>query len=758
MKMKPLGPRVRKVKSIQLTDFRGFSGRSKRLDTDADIVMVTGPNGFGKTSLIDALCIVLTGYCYEHRRPLVCSLTGQAEATIVADVETGPYGPPSIEVTVKDDHIEPQVALWEKHPEDDRIIAARATIFYQDILEYVFDENSPNVTLENFLMTTPVNKSTIIAAMKSASSTVDSYVRRLAPGQSIPTEQEVDAERAQAAGSFRTAWERATHSPVIPPDMDMPNLSDLTLQDGRGMRADWGRRLGRFANECDSRLNSAHPSHPQESGSTVLTLIDQIIEYCMHLQHKADDVIRQKELKRRNVPGLLASVKETEIMLTEGRLQESKSRTEELREKKLQIEQQLDPLYSLERHFKSESEDDLGLVKIIDALREMGTEWLHPPQAEPPWAVPNDVITWLDKAVKGLDECEPSVDQQLHEWNEQVIENRMAMEKEKMQVTAKARSLDQSIQASDQVSELADENPALSRHLARLTNEGKDGVLGSELVSIFEADAEVPETLKNPMDDVRASLRGWRELEERAKLYEEQRRKSSTYKIAYNEATALRQALDDERLKRSSIIEGLDLVPGDARADFAKEVNSILKRFYCLPGIDSIKLERKVRSKRPLWEVESADGRILNSFSSGQKTQLAISTVLALNAALRDTLWFEVMAFDDFASALDMTQLPRLATLMRQVAYGAPDGLENGTPFRRQIFIVCHHEDLTNRLIHFLIPPEGRSMKILNFVDWDPKNGPGIEQLEVHPASPVDSVRGTLGELLEEALCGGCRG
>jgi energy-coupling factor transporter ATP-binding protein EcfA2 len=756
--MKPLGPRVRRVKSVQLTDFRGFSGRSKRLDTDADIVMVTGPNGFGKTSLIDALCIILTGYCHVNRCPLVCSLAGRPEATIVADLETGPSGPPSIEVTIKDDHIEPQVALWEKYPEDDRVIAARASIFYQDILECVFDESSSSVTLENFLITTPVNKSATMTAMNSASSTVDRYIRGLAPRQSIPTEQEVDAKRAQAADSFRTAWDTWTHSPAIPPNMDMPHLSDLALQDGRGMRSDWDKRLARFAKGCDFRLNGNHPSHPQESGLTALALIDQIMEYCMHLQHKVDNVIREKELKRRNVPGLLASVNDIEIILTEGRLQEGKSRIEELREKKHQVEQQLGLLYSLERHFKSQSENDMGLGDIIDVLRTMGAQWLNPPAAGPQWAVPKHVITWLDEALKGLDQYDPPVDQQLNEWNKQIIENRRALESEKMQAGVEIRSLDQHMRASELVSELASKNPTLNHHLARLKNEGKDGVRGGELISIFEAGAEAPDTLKNPMDDVLASLRDWRKLEEKARLYEEQRRKSSAYRIAYNEATALKQALDHERKKKSSIIEGLDLVPQEARRSLSKEVTSILKRFYCLPGIDSIELERRVKSKRPIWEVESADGRVLTSFSSGQKTQLAISTMLALNAALRDTLWFEVVAFDDFASALDMTQLPRLATLMRQVAYGAPNGFENRTPFRRQVFIVSHHEDLTNRLIHFLIPPEARSMKILNFVDWDSKNGPDIEQLEVHPASPVDSVRDTLGELLQEALCGGYRG
>ncbi len=62
---------VLRIKELSLCRFRGFVNcKPITLDTNADVILLTGPNGFGKTSLIDALCLLLTGHCYPERRPL----------------------------------------------------------------------------------------------------------------------------------------------------------------------------------------------------------------------------------------------------------------------------------------------------------------------------------------------------------------------------------------------------------------------------------------------------------------------------------------------------------------------------------------------------------------------------------------------------------------------------------------------------------------------------------------------------------------
>jgi energy-coupling factor transporter ATP-binding protein EcfA2 len=758
--MKPSGPRIRRVVSMELTNFRGFCGRGKQLNTDADIVLITGPNGFGKTSLIDALCKVLTGHHYQDRCPLVCSLANAQRAVLAAEIDTGARGNSSIEIVIeKNDQMQREVEPWKERPNNDRVIAARASFFYQDMLRHVFEEESPQVTLENFLTTAPVNTLVMTSAVKSAHDTMTNFAMNLGKGLSIPTAQEVDGERARAADDFKVAWEKAAESHALAASIDLPSLPPLTRQQGDYMRVQWKESLARFAKECDSMLGGHLSSRPEAQGSPieVLTWLDWIIGYSSHVSNQIDDAMRKEQFDQKNIPMLLADLEDAEIMLTEKRLQEGKLQLVELGARGRELELRLSLLYSLERHFKPQTETGVGLSGIVDALRRLGPEWLDPPKdprIEPEWLVPSDVVSWLGRAVKGLDECVPPVDCQLCEWNNRIAENRMALERERAQVVAQMRSLQRSIQASTLVADLVREHQGMSLRVTELKNEGKDRVRGSELVSMFGTDAKAPAALKNPMADVLMRLRAWRQLEEGANQYEEQRRRSSAYKRAYTEAAALRDALDEERKKATSILANIELVPPNAQISFAQDVSSILEHFYCVPGIHPVKLDRAGEKGRRLWRIRSEDGRALSSFSSGQKAQLAVSTILALNAALHEMLWFDVVAFDDFTSALDMTQLPRLATLMRQVAYGAPDGFEGRTPFKRQVFIVSHHEDLTNRLAGFLIPPEGRTMRILNFTGWDPKNGPQVDQLDVRPAASANNVRDALGRLSEEVLSG----
>jgi len=51
-----------KIRQIELSDFRGYTNDHTFKNLDADIVLLTGKNGAGKTSLLQAITLGLNGY------------------------------------------------------------------------------------------------------------------------------------------------------------------------------------------------------------------------------------------------------------------------------------------------------------------------------------------------------------------------------------------------------------------------------------------------------------------------------------------------------------------------------------------------------------------------------------------------------------------------------------------------------------------------------------------------------------------------
>ncbi len=48
------------------------------------------------------------------------------------------------------------------------------------------------------------------------------------------------------------------------------------------------------------------------------------------------------------------------------------------------------------------------------------------------------------------------------------------------------------------------------------------------------------------------------------------------------------------------------------------------------------------------------------------------------------------------------------------------------------------------------MPPEGRSLRLINIVDWGSEKGPGVEQYSVEPTRAADAVRDNLARTLRD--------
>jgi hypothetical protein len=98
-------------------------------------------------------------------------------------------------------------------------------------------------------------------------------------------------------------------------------------------------------------------------------------------------------------------------------------------------------------------------------------------------------------------------------------------------------------------------------------------------------------------------------------------------------------------------------------------------------------------------------------------------------------------------TAYDLSNLTREAILWRQLAYG---GQEERA--RRQVFISSHHEDMTNHFLDLLVPPEGRSMRLIRFTGWDSKKGPQYEQFKIEPTGAALIRDGRLAERTQNLI------
>lgn len=160
-----MSDKIKLVKSLRLTNIRGFTGEDIQVNTDADIVFLSGPNGMGKTSLIDALCLALTGYHYIEREPLIS--VNKKEGSVIANVIMYSGREVVVSASLSRRSSSRTDVLWSgegllQKRNDMKALHARASIYYQDILKYLFEEESESdvVYLEDFLLASdiPVTK------------------------------------------------------------------------------------------------------------------------------------------------------------------------------------------------------------------------------------------------------------------------------------------------------------------------------------------------------------------------------------------------------------------------------------------------------------------------------------------------------------------------------------------------------------------------------------------------------------------------
>lgn len=735
-----------RVKSIDINSFRGIKELKKPLNTDADVILITGPNGFGKTSLIDALSIVLTGYLHSCREPILFKLQDKAppnQGLIKAKLLDAQGAEKSIEVKVfNNDPPKCSDEIWPST--STREVSAKASFFYQDLVEQLFDDFTDGKTLKDLLTPSPKEVSDAVRAIKEALKAVQKKERTLViPG--IESEEALASKREQIAKEFYALWEQ-----LISIDLKLPAALpafNILKKDG-GLRSGWKDELDKFVWELSKSLQEEKSKEEINVGSSLRylgELLDNIkinylspksnlSERVSYLANSLSDIKRILDLSEPKLDLL-----KKDCLWSEKNLMNNKKRHRYL--------------LDLEKHYQSSEGPDL--LEIIRSLRRNAPKWstIYISQVGNDIRLPEGIGQWVSAAYSYLMDTEMPLDEVLALWQGDVEH--------------KLRQLEAEINVQEKV--LAERSTTLNI-LEEIRAIADTSIEGHELVkevqkeverfsgfSDFEFKLSASDSKQRSaqlVDAIKGVSEEWIDVERRDVSRQNALKKSAEYGKVKEQIKPLKDALTRETKKGpESVLQSIMPLSENELKKLTILINKILKRFRLVQGVLPIKIITSTRgigrNKEGTWELVTADGRTFTSLSTGQQSQLAISLLLGLNISLDISyLRHGIIALDDTTTSFDMAQLPREAALLRQIAYGTGDSEGQ----RRQLFIVSHHEDLTHKLIDYLIPPSGKKMHVLNFVDWSPEDGPEIEQYEMEPAKSAEEGRKELSDFLKAIL------
>ncbi|ADI00998.1 hypothetical protein Slip_0207 [Syntrophothermus lipocalidus DSM 12680] len=700
------------------------------LDTDADVVLLTGPNGFGKTSLIDSLCLLLNGHYYRERHPMVsyvgvANSSGDARVEAVVEYAGSEFGSKVVTVCdnskgVSDISSADGFCPYGISPE----LAARCSFYYQDLLSRLFEEEDPQVPrLLEFLRPLPEEVSTVQESLKKARVQWKDFVTRelkkVSDIEGLASESAINEERKRAAIAFRDSWQELANICQTQGGITLPRREGdwLFLIKSDNLRSGWERELRNLAADCLALfLTEKRRPAANEKPSVSLGLIEEslnalrlnVINRTGRVEEKLRSLLEDLPDDTALLPPRAWPIEERYIAVASQEIQE--------------LQAQVSVLESLERHFDNPAGPNLQTVLVT--LRDKSTEWLKVPDVGADFSPPSPVIEWLRQAASSdLTELAD----QFEKWLARVAARRLELVQRVSDLQKATRHRKELLEKSRQIYDLL-QDPRLKSQFEALAGGGSP-LFVSMLKTVLQG-TDVPNNLLTAIERVRKAVLQWKEIED----LDERRKVALHQKTIYLKAKGLTesvtQALEQE-VGRNSVLNTAILPPDEVIKDLEGIVNHVLKCFRLVDGIwpvrFGVKRERSRKSGSFLG-VCAADGRPLSAFSTGQKAQLGLAMLLGFNYCLNSYIGHNIIALDDVTTAFDMAQLPRTAALIRQIAYATDDASA-----RRQVFIVSHHEDLTNRLLDFLIPPQGKKMRILNFVNWTRDKGPQIEQREVVP-------------------------
>lgn len=688
---------VTKIKRINLKNFKGFHCSKERgdghsVDVDADIVIVAGPNGYGKSSFLEAITLLMTRWHDENSDPvrhLISRIPSDKQgevsrpepsASIKADVEFKDYSGASnssiVQWQLSNRGEESEEVNWEAVAEHKGLpvdeaddlgrnpeLAMRFCAFFQDKLDLLFDQTASGKTMHEFLSPKPDWVIKAIELLESATIDFDSVKFSL-----VKWGKRSEAELHQALNehieSFSNIYE---------------NLIGHEFDSGS-----WPNSPSSFGS--DGELSTFAVRVIEKARGLILPVNDKNLPeifFKVFLDNEQGLIKNQLKIARENSEGSVDADKSERFIEIQRELREIKLELVSIRKKFPKLTEDL-------CRFSSSSSSLPDVLSILEALRANATRWGKAFQGEEEGQL-SEVIAQLSAVTP---EAAGKCAETLGNW-------------------LKPKKI-----AEKRIQYLEDTERELTEELKRIGAQRRVAELGAiqkELV-----------TLQNKFQNAWEEERGRLDYELRL----EQRRQAQKFiESAIRVSSWMAESLGESDLARSrGITERLQ-----------NSANWAMDRFCVVPGLFPLHLNQILRTGkdkivRNAYAVCTDDGRELVQLSTGQRAQFGVALMVAQNREVSSDLPHRILVLDDVSTAYDLSNLTREALLWRLIAYG-----EQEERYRRQIFISSHHEDMTNHLLDLLVPPPGHTLRLIRFTDWTPKDGPVIETFNVEATAAADA-------------------
>ncbi len=701
---------IQRIRSLELENFKGF-GCQTAIDTDADIVLITGANGYGKTTFLEALTAILTGY-HPYDDPIGalvpvgitdtsnrCTIRirtqihprpeegGPSETFAISwdckGVITEPRGPEDAEpVTIQQLFPRPQaMPLFLTGKPQQYELHARLCAFFQERVTFQYDQGVKGDTVRDVIKPVPTEISRIIDKLTKFTSAdgIPSQIDRLQKRYSSPkSEEEIRHELAKSSSEFMVLYNamakwRGDEWPPGPPSFDRGDLLSGFVRDlleRRGIGVSYSSKA-----TADSELAAMFETSLKRS------LNDWVADAG---KRAAEETEEGRTLQRR-------------LDVCMARIREIETTHPELAEE----------VALFEPNNPRQECDALTLLRTL--VENAGR--------------------WAAVKLKDSDEQEQGKLQEVLAEFARVDESRAAA----------CRTI---------LDNWYGRKKKFWRELCSLREEK---IKLDEEIALFSISEEVEEAkrIRRGLNEINDEFsNGWKaacQLEREIASLNQRMERAAALKRHNQAAHALLEALakvvnlSDENLDKLATI-----------------VRGVAKRFSLVEGMlprekmEVIKLPKgsgasggNKQEERIIQRLKTDDGREMVHFSTGQKAQLGISLLVAQNLYLSNFLPHRIILLDDLTTAYDLANLSREAILWRQLAYGQ----EPGDPLARQVFISTHHEELTNKLLELLVPPAGRTLRVVKFCDYSKEKGPKFELFKVEPTASSKSCQALAKEL-----------